>query len=68
VISTGPGLGVLGTDGTLKVASLPGDAMPRDWIYLGFTNPSHGFAIMTNGDLLRSTDGGHTWQTVTYTG
>ena len=68
VISTANGLGVLRTDETLTDATLPRHAATGDWSYIGFTNPTHGFALTGSGDLLRSTDGGHTWKAVTYAG
>ena len=68
VISTANGLGVLATDESLQDATLPPGVASSDWVYIGFTNPTHGFAITGDGQLLRSTDGGHTWRTVTYTG
>ena len=68
VISTGNGLGVLGTDETLQDATLPPGVTSSDWTYIGFTNTTHGFAITGDGQLLRSTDGGRTWKAVTYAG
>ena len=68
VISTANGLGVLATDESLQDATLPAGVASSAWAYIGFTNPTHGFAITGDGQLLRSTDGGLTWRTVTYAG
>jgi photosystem II stability/assembly factor-like uncharacterized protein len=68
MISTANGLGVLRSDETLTDATLPAHVPPHDWTYIGFTNPTHGFALTGSGELLRSSDGGHTWARVTYAG
>ena len=59
---------MLRTDETLTDATLPRHAATGDWSYIGFTNPTHGFALTGSGDLLHSTDGGHTWKALTYAG
>jgi hypothetical protein len=67
-ISTATGLAVVGSDGTLKAAQLPSGVATSGWTYIGFTGSTHGFAVTDTGQLLRSTDGGLTWNIVKFTG
>jgi photosystem II stability/assembly factor-like uncharacterized protein len=68
VVSTQSGLRVVDTAGTTTAGHVPAGVNPYRFTYIGFTNPTHGFALTDKGQLLRSTDGGLTWKVVTYTG
>ncbi|HTY73484.1 MAG TPA: hypothetical protein VMI11_13830 [Actinomycetes bacterium] len=66
VISTSDtALAVVDANGTLE-REVHVNGVSGGWRYLGFTNATHGFAITGKGQLLRSTDGGHSWIAVTF--
>ena len=55
------------SNGTAKNSPVPSSAT-SGWTYLGFTGISQGFALTGDGQLLRSTDQGGSWHTVSYPG
>jgi hypothetical protein len=61
-------LTLLKTDKSTSAVSHPALPASTAWAFIGFTDPTGGFAIPeVNGtrQLWRTTDGGHTWVVVT---